>query len=255
MFEWRPFEVLEINRGSVFCVCLLSDFVASLTAMVDRVRPDAVVLEATGLADPVALAQLLHAPELRDRVYLQHAYCVVDAGTFLRMERAVTRVAHQVRIADTVLMNKIDTAGADLEAAEWRVKELNPFAKVVRTTFCETGLEDLWAAVPGPSVAQRREAELVQLEPGGRPAIGSAAARRSRPVARDALEGFLARTGPGSYRLKGFVRLTEGGVVAVQSCFGNTSITPVEGYNGASELVAMGPGVNAEEFVRAFEKC
>jgi hypothetical protein len=51
------------------------------------------------------------------------------------------------------------------------------------------------------------------------------------------------------------VRLKESGVVAVQSCFGKTSIAPIDNYNGASELVAMGPGVEPEAFVKDFEQC
>jgi len=251
----KSFEILEINRGSVFCVCLLSDFVKSLADMVDRVRPDAVVLEATGLADPIAVAQLLHAPQLRPRVYLRHVFAVVDAGTFPRIERAVTRAAHQVRIADTVLVNKIDSQGADVDKVEERVIALNPLAVVRRVTYCAIPLEGMLSSAAGQSVAERRSEELAGLESGGRPPIGSVAARRSQPVSRGSLERFLARNAPGSYRLKGFVRLSDGGVVAVQSCFGRTTLAPVDNYNGASELVAMGPGVDADAFVKAFGSC
>jgi G3E family GTPase len=249
----KQFDILEINRGSVFCVCLLSDFVKSLEAMVDGVHPEVVLLEATGLADPIAVAQLLHAPELRERVFLRHVYCVVDAGSFLRIERAVTRVGHQVRIADTVLVNKTDTDGADLAAVERRVNELNPFAEIRRTAYCDTGLDILQATKTAATVAEKRQEELSHFESRGRPPMGSVAARRSQPVARNALERFLARNAPGSYRLKGFVNLAEGGTVAVQSCFGRTTIAPIERYNGASELVAMGPGVEPDEFVRLFQ--
>ena len=249
----KPFEILEINRGSVFCVCLLSDFVKSLAAMVDRVRPDGVVLEATGLADPIAVAELLHAWELQARVFLTRVYCVVDALNFVRIEGTVTRAAHQVRVADTVLVNKVDTAGPDaIRAVEERVRALNPFAEVVRTSHCEAALDGLFAVPGAGTVAARRAAELSGLEPGGRPGIGSAAVRTTRPVSREALDGFLADQAPAAYRLKGFVRLTGGGAVAVQSCFGRTEVRPVDNYQGPSELVAMGPGVDPKVFSRAF---
>lgn len=42
----KPFEMLEINKGSVFCVCLLSGFIKSLSVFIDSYTPDAVFLEA-----------------------------------------------------------------------------------------------------------------------------------------------------------------------------------------------------------------
>ncbi len=52
----KAFKILEINKGSVFCVCLLSSFIQSLVELVESCQPDIIVLEATGLADPISIA-------------------------------------------------------------------------------------------------------------------------------------------------------------------------------------------------------
>src|SRR5664280_2735232 len=42
------FEILEVNNGSVFCVCLLGSFVDSLSEFIDQVHPDELIMEASG---------------------------------------------------------------------------------------------------------------------------------------------------------------------------------------------------------------
>lgn len=245
-----PFDLLEINRGSVFCVCLFSDFVASLAAMVDRCHPGAVIVEATGLADPVAVAQLLQDRRLSGRVFLSRVWAVVDASTFLRMEKAVGRVRLQVRVADTVVVNKVDLAGASLSAVRARVGELNPFAGIVETSYAGIDLEGAFEASGMPPVAARNAGEA---RPAGRPGIASAAVRSARRMTLEALRGFLGRHESKTLRLKGFVNLADGTTLGVQSCFGRTVLRAVEGYEGPSEIVALGPGLDAAAFAADFE--
>ena len=41
----HSFELLEINNGSVFCVCLLGTFIYSLSEFMDVHHPDMVIME------------------------------------------------------------------------------------------------------------------------------------------------------------------------------------------------------------------
>src|SRR6056297_166806 len=82
----RKFKILEINKGSVFCVCLLSNFIESLHEFIVQEKPDILILEASGLSDPVSIGELLDAPALRHTLFLAHIWCVVDALRFLQME-------------------------------------------------------------------------------------------------------------------------------------------------------------------------
>lgn len=247
----KRFEILEINRGSVFCVCLLSGFVSSLESFVDTHKPDAVVLEASGLSDPIAIAQLLGAPNLSSRLYLSHTWCVVDASTFLRLEPTMTRLSHQVRVADTVVINKTDKAPDRVEMITRRVSELNPLARIVSASFCDLSLDNVFSAIKRP-VAVVRAKENAAFESCGRPDIGSAVLRTTTPISRDQLESFLRETTGQTHRLKGFVVVSGGPPLAVQSCFGELEIVPVSDYTGPTEIVAMGKGIDTEGFARAF---
>ncbi|MCP4754310.1 MAG: GTP-binding protein [Proteobacteria bacterium] len=251
----KPFEILEINRGSVFCVCLLSDFVGSLKAMVDEHTPDAVILEATGLADPIAVGQLLQAPDVCGRLYLNHVWCIVDSSSFLVMEKRVTRIAHQVRVADTVVLNKTDIASPETSRqVAARISELNPHAKVRYSQFCDLPLTDLFDQKTEQPMAIADRNENPEQCSAGRPDVSSAVLRSTTFIAAANLNSFLNRFEEKAYRIKGFVNLSAETTVSVQSCFGKTSIVPVEKFFGPTELIALGPGIEPQEFTRSFEK-
>jgi len=247
----RPFDILEINRGSVFCVCLLADFKSSLAALVDECRPDAVILEATGLADPIALAQIMEAPELKSRLVPAHVWCVVDASRFLTLEGGLRSLVHQVRIADTVLLNKVDQATpAQVEAVSERIRQLNPLARCVRTIRSRVALEDAFAPLCAPPVARLRAGAHAELEPCGRPAMESMAFRATQRLSPAGLDAFLRQVVPQTIRLKGFFALATGATVAVQACFGEWQTAPASDYQGPTEFAAIGPDLKPDR-VRA----
>ena len=251
----KKFEIPEINRGSVFCVCLLSDFKNSMKVLIDEHEPDAVILEATGLADPIAIGQLLQAPELLDRVYLSHIWCVIDATNFMVMEQTVTRIAHQVRIADTIVVNKIDLIGeTNLEAAETRIKELNPHGNIIHSSFCNLPFSDTFSINTQLPVAVQFLDVDAEACSEGPPVIVSTVVRSSAKMDRSRLESFLQAFETKTYRLKGFVNLSSGDTVSVQSCFGSTSIVAVEEFHGPTELIAMGPEIDPREFRQSFDQ-
>ena len=51
------FTLLEINNGSVFCVCLLGDFLRSLEKFINENTPDILVIECSGLSDTTSICR------------------------------------------------------------------------------------------------------------------------------------------------------------------------------------------------------
>lgn len=246
----KPYRVLELNRGSIFCICLMSDFCRSLAALVDDYKPEAVFVEATGLADPIAVAQLLEAPELRERVFLRRIWCLVDLASYAKYGRSIRQVVHQIRVADTVLLNKTDLAPAgecDRVAAE--IRALNPFATVVPAAFAQVELGDVFDPPDGAPAAAR----LAPENPGPRPEIETAVLRAAGEIEPERLDRFIAAYADRLWRLKGFV-VCRGGSLSVQSSFGNTRILPAPDYSGPSELIALGPGFDARALRLDFER-
>ena len=55
----QPFELIEVNNGSVFCVCQLDNFTEALDKLALDYNPDVIFLESSGLADPISIAEIL----------------------------------------------------------------------------------------------------------------------------------------------------------------------------------------------------
>src|SRR6056297_3550803 len=74
--EGKDFQLLEINNGSVFCVCLLGDFTRSLEKFIDTHHPDAIIIEASGLSDTTAIAEVIAAGRLAEKLFLASNWCI-----------------------------------------------------------------------------------------------------------------------------------------------------------------------------------
>jgi len=253
----REFTLVEINGGSVFCVCLMPSTRSALDRLLAEVRPDLILLEATGLADPIAIAEILHDPALAGRVHLAGILDLVDAASFLDLEPVVPRIAHQVQVADWIVINKIDRNPAAEAPIRDRARELNPFATIHAASHARFDLGPLLDAIQAGAgrqpVALRREAELRGVPRSGRPDIASAAARATGTVAREALDRFLAGFTPAAARLKGFVQCDDGKALAVQWSSGALEIREIPPRTGPSVLIAMGWGLDAGRFARGFQ--
>ncbi|MDZ7314724.1 MAG: GTP-binding protein [candidate division KSB1 bacterium] len=243
----KAFHLLEINRGSVFCICLIADFTTSLAEFIDHYAPDAVFLEASGLADPIAVAEILTAPSLSGKVYLANVWCIVDAASFLLLERGNVRLRHQVQVADLLLLNKTDLVDEPkLQCIEARLREINPAAPIVRSVYCATN------AVAIESIRSLPKQCCGELS--GRPEVGTAILKSSVKVERRALEKFLEQEAASAWRIKGYVRLSDGGAVSVQAVFGKLQVDTVPDYTGVTQLVVIGPEVKQDECAERFRR-
>ncbi|MCX6239010.1 MAG: CobW family GTP-binding protein [Bacteroidia bacterium] len=243
----KSFELLEMNNGSVFCVCLLGSFVHSLSDFIHEHQPDLIILEASGLSDPISISQIISAPALRNLIWLAHTYTVVDALNFQKTIERVGRNTHQIRIADTIVLNKCDLLAESLREIRSKLLMINPFAKIVETSF---GCIEF---VPG-SVFHLPVAVIgTELyESSGRPDVGSAVIKLMKPVSPDNLDLFIQKYSLITYRIKGYVSTTKGSV-AVQTSFGQIEIKSVNHNSYHTEIVIIGPEIDQKVLQLEFE--
>ena len=130
-------NVVLLGNGCV-CCRMLNDLQETLRAMmVDRARGvipsfERIVIETTGLADPVPLLQTF----ISDRVlggdfHLYALICVVDAATLAASLAEHPEATKQIILADRVVLSKAELALPEaVERAVANVRELNPVAPV-----------------------------------------------------------------------------------------------------------------------------
>jgi G3E family GTPase len=136
-------EIYEMNNGCVCCT-VRGDLIEVLERLLRQPgRFDAIVIETTGLADPVPVAQTFLMDEgVRARTRLDAVVTVVDAKHLpLRMKDS-REAEDQIAFADVVLLNKTDlVAPADLERIEAVIRAVNPYAEIHRTVRSAIELE------------------------------------------------------------------------------------------------------------------
>lgn len=242
----KDFNLLEINNGSVFCVCLLGDFVRSLDKFIDEVQPEVLIIEASGLADTTSIAEVISAGSLADKIYLASNWCVVDAQNFAKVGLMKQRVFHQLRMADVVVINKIDLIEAGTESIRTEIKKSNPFAEIRETTFCDIDFE-----LGNSAVNKFYFGELKAMP---RPNVNSMVIKSGRKLSRNSLEQFLNEWAPKAYRIKGFVNLKEGKTAAIQCTITTTEIIEIANDFHPTELVAISDQFTLREWNRAFRE-
>jgi G3E family GTPase len=238
----------ELNRGSVFCICIKTDFLKTLDKIAREVKPDLVIVEATGVADPCDLSELLGEPHLAATFTLQANVCLVDALSFTQVAAFLRTAVRQVQWADGLVINKSDlvTAG-DLAVLHGVLDGLNREAPRVETSFAcisDSFLNSL-RALP-------REGQALQ-----RPPEGLVAVSIDDPCCVDldhfkttvaGLEGRLLR-------LKGNLCPVGGEAIFVEVINGRISQKAVVAGLARTAFTAIGWGISRDELKTAFTEC
>lgn len=248
----EQFDLLEINNGSVFCLCLLADFVNSLEQFITQYQPDVLFIEASGLADPIAIAEILTSEKLRDKLLFSGSVCIVDALNFEKINKTLKRVEHQIIIADKIIVNKTDLVN-DSEELSQTIKDLNPYAEIYNSSYCKVPVGEL--LLPVSETAGMRLFKAKSIPPAaGRPDIHPAVLRTTRAINKDGLESFLEAVSKLAIRVKGYILTKDHEVIAVQSSFGICESKRIDVSYTQTELIAMGYDINVRLLSDLYKK-
>lgn len=247
----KKFHILEINKGSVFCVCLLANFIDSLAAFIDSHSPDLLIIESSGLSDPINIAEIMQHEKLSGKTFLLQSVCIIDLINFHKVIRLSERLKRQIMIADTILLNKFDAGRESVEEISGQVRKLNPFAELLKTSFCRTDNYPGREQVPGNPVAERMN---FHLEPSGRADIKTVVLKTTRTFPEKYLDQFISEMEHRCIRIKGFINLENSKMMSVQSEFGKTRLKEIDYYAGPTELIGIGNDISPEEFGRRFHE-
>jgi len=242
-------EVVVIPGGSIFCTCLVTQFVGHLQRIPERFDGSddpivGVVIEASGIADPGVIERLLAETRL-DEVYdLASIVSVVDPGSLPKLVHTLPNIRAQIEAADTVLLNKIDLFPEEVDRAEQIVREINPGVTVLRTVRCEVDL----ALFEGARVRGLAGEYALCADPN----FVRFSVAFGGPVDLEALQAELRRISDQVYRAKGFVP-TAGGLVYLDMSEAELTVEPVAQDAGWPGLAIIARGED-HDAVSAFAR-
>ena len=243
--QGKAYQLLEVNNGSVFCVCLMGSFIHSLSSFIDDYSLDEIIMEASGMSDPLSIGQIFQSASLRNKIFLGYSWTIVDALNFNKIKAIRSRLEHQIRIAETVIVNKCDLAENEIESVIEAVKKINPFARIEKSSFADI---DIYSKKnPFKFFPAEQSTESC------RPDLQSIVIKTNRMITSEKLKEFITSVKLDFIRFKGFVNIDKGQKVIVQGIFGDYSVANIAWFTGSTELVGIGQLDEFQNYTDKFE--
>jgi len=138
-------EIYEMNNGCICCT-VRGDLIRVVEGLMRRPdRFDAIIVETTGLADPVPVAQTFFMDDdVRAKATLDAVVALVDAKHLPLRLKDSREAEDQIAFADVVLINKTDLVDqSDLSAIEATIRAINPSAIIHHTNRANIALDQI----------------------------------------------------------------------------------------------------------------
>jgi G3E family GTPase len=213
-----------------------------------------IILEASGLSDPIGIAELIQHEKLSGKIYLSNSWCIVDSVNYKKSGVMMDRLKRQVMIADFIIINKTDIGYEDVAGIRQALFSINPEAEILEASYCDIGNDISDVNTDAETVAMKRKEKYNVFTPSGRADIFTVVLKTSRPVSKNGLQMFLSEVENKLIRMKGFVMLDNGSRVRIQSQFGRTSVDEIPWYIGPTELIGLGYYITPADFGRRFHE-
>ncbi len=106
-------ETVKLSNGCICCT-IRGDLLKETLKLLRREDPpEYVIIETSGVSDPVAVANTFLVPEVKPLVRLDSILVVVDADNILTLDEEIFGLAlDQIAVADIVVLNKVDLVTA-----------------------------------------------------------------------------------------------------------------------------------------------
>lgn len=134
-------NMVELSNGCICCT-INNDLQEAVYRVLERQdQVDYLVVETTGLADPLPIALTFLGTELRDLTRLDSIVTVVDSENY-SLDLFNSQAAYnQILYGDIILLNKADLMNeADLNLLEAKIREVKEGARIIRTRRAQVPL-------------------------------------------------------------------------------------------------------------------
>lgn len=233
----------------------------------ERAALEAIVLETTGVAEPLPIAWAIAREPVAHEVRLAAVVTLVDATNFLASRAVSASVDAQVAYADVLLVTKseLTVGNPDAERAESVARSLAPRALIRRGT-ADDHAAWLEALLADPVIPEREsrlgahghahvhDETCRHLDSAAAHGIDSVWLAVEQPVDVEELADQLAELPPNYVRIKGIVRAATGDPpawFAVHRVGPRVSSEPLPTTDHQQpRIVALGPGVTVADLAR-----
>lgn len=197
-------QMVEINRGSIFCSCLKLNFVNALSEMAQQ-DFEYMFVESSGLGDPSNVEEILQAAQaVSGKEYdFRGVICLIDAVNFIEQLNDLETVYRQLKHCHLAVITKSDLVDDNrIQELRKKIREINPVCKIEISNMGNLDYEFLnedlllyqWAEGEETTNSEETKPKTLFMDFDGE-------------LKKEILISFLNEIIPDVYRIKGFFKL------------------------------------------------
>jgi G3E family GTPase len=230
-------------------------------------RPEYILLEASGVAEPSSIAMTFNGISFHDRIRLDSILCVVDAEQVFAAPEAQELKLFQMACADMIVLNKIDLVDRDQvgRIRGWLDSRFHRY-RLIEASHCSVPLDILLSVgrfdPVGHPPSSRSERDFGAVNQVHSTAFSTWSYETDRPFSVEALRETASKLPANIYRAKGVIStIEEPGRRAILQVVGRRVDISLENEWGnrapRTQIVAIGAAgaVDTEWLRESFEQC
>jgi G3E family GTPase len=247
----QDIDIVELTSGCICCT-IKTDFFKAIREIHERVCPDLLLVESTGVAQPGDILDVLSDPTLKEFSRLMKLVTVVDAGFFKARDVLGTFYVNQIRCADIVILNKADSVEEEkLQEIEAQLREMNEASIIFPAQYCAIDPLLLFRGYSGKLEDHTHEHHSDDHD--DELDFQTFSFEDARPMDRDRLIQFLDSLPPTLFRCKGWVRFPDASVM-LDFTSGRYRMAPSDNER-ATALTFIGRNCDSTEILHALNRC
>lgn len=265
-------QVVELSNGCICCT-VRDDLANAVSGVLQRAdRPEYILVETTGLADPRPVAQTFLMDELSEQVRLDAIITVVDGDRFFENLELSGTTTDQILAGDIMILNKTDLITPEkLQQVKDVLADLNTAARILEThnakvdlrLLLDVGMFQLKRMLQQTEQSGQQDDQLIVLDNHydghlHEDDISSVSFVSQRPFDYEKF-GYLMQNLPtGIFRGKGILWIDGYEEKLVFHLVGDRSQAVAVGEWGTkreNKLVLIGKSLDREEIIKMLEAC
>jgi len=245
-------DFVKMDNGCLCCV-LSDELVSTIAKLKERDDYDAIVLETTGIADPLPIAWPFLREEFEDKFRFAGIVTVVDALHFEKMLTQGQETRLQIERADFLYISKADLCDNNrLVELSHELKSINPNARVVTNQdkewmslmFDYKGFSDKMIVPKDKSYHQHKHSfQSYSLS------------LKEKKISLDALEDFFEALPKEVFRAKAIFKNEDNGeLLVMHSVCGRIDFHKLENHTDNLGVVFIGKNFDEIKLESSFKK-
>lgn len=205
------YAVLEIDEGCV-CCSLIGQLKKGIQQILSNHKPDVVVLETSGLANPLNL--MAELDEIHDLIRFDSITTVVDAQNYKSSMQSSNIVVSQITSADIILLNKVDLLSENnISIINKKLQLLNPHARVIQSVGGDVNPALLYDidkdSLSNPAVFNKLNYKHASTTNHMNEGLGSKKITFDKPLEKEVFFKKINEIPNSIYRIKGILKFTD----------------------------------------------